>query len=107
MRDICLDGKRCENLGGGPFPVRDAGLVDALERGRLVREEGRCELALLEGRENSLLCGVLLDALAGDLDRATPSEWSPAMLASLDMGIIVMFWSKIAPRNRSDDVAIT
>jgi hypothetical protein len=67
--------------------MRDAGLVDALERGRLVvREEGRCELALLEGRENSL-CGVLLDALTGDLDRATPSERSPAMLASFDMGI--------------------
>jgi hypothetical protein len=88
MRDICLDGKRCENLGGCPLPMRDAGLVDALERGRLVvREEGRCELALLEGRENSLLCGVFLDALTGDLDRATPSERSPAMLASFDMGI--------------------
>jgi hypothetical protein len=87
MRDICLDGKRCESLGSGPLPMRDAGLVDALERGRLVvREEGRCELALLEGREISL-CGVLLDALAGDLERAIPSEWSPAMLASLDMGI--------------------
>jgi hypothetical protein len=42
MRDICLDGKRCENLEGALFPMRDVVLVDALERGRFVtREEGR------------------------------------------------------------------
>lgn len=69
--------------------MRDVGLVDALDTGRLVvREGGRWVLALLVGRGDSLYRGRL-NELDGDIDRATPSWWLPATVAGLDGGILL------------------